>query len=100
MMCASKVFVLPSEREGFGIVVTEANAAGIPVVTVDMPDNAAKYLIEQGENGLVCELSPEAIATAIETLLHDRKPASYYAAFSEKYDWKNIIPQMEEVYGK
>ena len=48
---SSKVFVLPSAREGFGIVVIEANACGIPVITVDHKDNAARDLIEEGKNG-------------------------------------------------
>ncbi|WP_367884760.1 glycosyltransferase [Thermococcus sp. JCM 11816] len=36
-MKASRVFVLPSIREGFGITALEANASGIPVVTVVHP---------------------------------------------------------------
>ena len=40
-MKSSKVFVLPSTREGFGMVVIEANACGIPVVTINHPMNAA-----------------------------------------------------------
>ena len=43
----------PSRREGFGLVVVEANGYGTPVVVVDAPMNAAKELVEQGINGLV-----------------------------------------------
>ena len=46
-MKSSKVFVLPSTREGFGMVVIEANACGIPVVTVNHPMNAAVDLVDR-----------------------------------------------------
>ena len=45
--------VLPSSREGYGLVVVEAAAAGTPSVVVAGPDNAATELIEEGENGYI-----------------------------------------------
>jgi len=45
-MKSSKVFVLPSTREGFGIVVIEANTRGIPVIAINHKDNATRDLIE------------------------------------------------------
>jgi len=54
LMKSSKVFVLPSTREGFGIIVIEANACGITVITINHKDNAARDLIEEGKNGSVC----------------------------------------------
>jgi glycosyltransferase involved in cell wall biosynthesis len=51
IMKASKVFVLPSDREGFGLVTLEANACGLPVLTLDHPSNAATNLIHPGKNG-------------------------------------------------
>jgi glycosyltransferase involved in cell wall biosynthesis len=59
--------VLPSEREGYGMVVVEASAAGTPSVVCAAPDNAAVELIEEGVNGFVApDASPEALAAAIE----------------------------------
>jgi glycosyltransferase involved in cell wall biosynthesis len=59
--------VLPSRREGYGLVVVEACAAGTPAVVVADPDNAATELIEEGVNGFVVEdASPEALAAGIE----------------------------------
>jgi len=71
LMKSSKVFVLPSTREGFGLVVTEANACGLPVITVNHEDNAARDLIEEGKNGFVCQLNEEEIAKKIVKLLEN-----------------------------
>jgi glycosyltransferase involved in cell wall biosynthesis len=46
-------FVLPSEREGYGLVVVESAAQGVPVVVVAGPENAATELVEDGTNGAV-----------------------------------------------
>jgi glycosyltransferase involved in cell wall biosynthesis len=58
--------VLPSRREGYGLVVVEAAARGTPSVIVDGPDNAATELLVEGENGVVApSASPQALAAAI-----------------------------------
>lgn len=44
---------LPSEREGYGLVVLEALSRGTPVVLVEGADNAAVELVVEGENGFV-----------------------------------------------
>ena len=45
--------VLPSRREGYGLIVVESAARGVPSVVVDGPDNAATELVDEGENGFV-----------------------------------------------
>jgi glycosyltransferase involved in cell wall biosynthesis len=58
--------VLPSEREGYGLVVVEASARGTPSVVVPAPDNAAVELVDDGENGVVARsAAPEDLADAI-----------------------------------
>lgn len=58
--------LLPSRREGYGLVVVEAAARGTPSVVVAGEDNAATELIEEGVNGTIAPRSdPEAIAEAI-----------------------------------
>jgi glycosyltransferase involved in cell wall biosynthesis len=58
--------VLPSRREGYGLVVVEAAARGVPSVVVQDPDNAATELVDDGVNGFVAaSAEPEDIAGAI-----------------------------------
>ena len=62
--------VVPSRREGFGNVVVEAMAAGVPVIASTCPGPAA--LIDHGRNGFLVEPgSSAALAQAIEELLAD-----------------------------
>lgn len=66
LLAASTVHVSASEREGFGLVVAEAAAAGVPSVVVAGPDNAAIELIEEGVNGwIAASRSPDDLAAAM-----------------------------------
>ena len=59
--------VLPSSREGYGLIVVEAAAVGTPSIVVAGPDNAATDLVSPGENGYVSPSArPEDLAAAIE----------------------------------
>lgn len=101
LMKSSKVFVLPSTREGFGIVVIEVNACGIPVITVNHKDNAARDLIEEGENGFVCQLNEEEITKRIMRILENnsgRKMEEVCMDLAKKYDWDKIGDKIEEFY--
>jgi glycosyltransferase involved in cell wall biosynthesis len=58
--------LLPSRREGYGLVVVEAAARATPSIVVAGEDNAASELIEEGVNGTVAaSAEPRAIADAI-----------------------------------
>ena len=58
--------LLPSSREGYGMVVVEAAARATPSVVVPGPDNAAVELVADGVNGVIAAgESPQDIAAAI-----------------------------------
>ena len=81
IMKAARVFALPSVREGFGAAVLEANGCGLPVVTVNHPDNAARHLIIEGQNGFLADVDVVSIAEQLSAaiirgpLMHPRTAA-------------------------
>ena len=65
-LASALCLALPSQREGYGLVVVEAAARGVPVVVVEGPDNAATELVEEGVNGAVAaSAAPGDLADAI-----------------------------------
>jgi len=67
--------VLPSSREGYGLVVLEAAARGTPSVVVAAPDNAAVELVDEGRNGFVAtSAEPDELSAAIARVLAAGRP--------------------------
>lgn len=97
-MKSAKIFVLPSVREGFGIVVIEANACGVPVITTNHPRNAAKDLVIQNENGLLFEGTCQDLAEKITKVLSKNNWKNACKKQSQKYDWDIITSHIEGVY--
>ncbi len=63
---AATCMLLPSRREGYGMIVVEAAASATPSIVVAGEDNAATELIEVGVNGVIVRpAEPDAIADAI-----------------------------------
>lgn len=93
LMKASKVFVLPSRREGFGMVVLEAMASSLPVITLDAPMNAARFLVENGRSGFVIEAGE--FGRALLALLDDgklgRKMGMIGKSQAVRYGWENVV---------
>jgi glycosyltransferase involved in cell wall biosynthesis len=96
--------VLPSRREGYGLIVVEASAAGVPSVVVRDPDNAAVELVEEGVNGFVAtSADPEAIAAAI-LRVHEAGPAlrestsRWYASNAQRLSLRSSLGVVAEAY--
>lgn len=91
---ASKVFVSPSTREGFGITILEAYACGVRPVTVRHRDNAAQYLVRE-DAGTVTDLNADALATGIESQLKVRTKLDIDGA---QFDWSRSVDALKEAY--
>lgn len=97
LMKSSKILVLPSVREGFGLVVIEANAAGLPVITTRHKNNAAKDLIVDGVNGLFAEPDPRSIADKIIQALA-AKGTMRPKKDIDSYSWQVVTDRIEQIF--
>lgn len=102
---ASKILALLSEREGFGMVVVEAAACGVPTVTLDAPNNAAKDLIKDAQFGIISSDDLQAVADAIQQLLDIPQPiartnSKQLRRWAAQYDMRRILVRYEQAYLK
>jgi glycosyltransferase involved in cell wall biosynthesis len=96
--------LLPSRREGYGMVVVEAAARGTPSVVVAGEDNAATELIEEGVNGTIASSAdPQALADAIVRVhaagigLRERT-AGWFAQNAERLSLSSSLRTVLECY--
>jgi glycosyltransferase involved in cell wall biosynthesis len=68
-MARAHALLLASVREGWGLVVTEANTFGTPAVAYNVP--GLRDSIRDQETGLLVEQTPRALAAAMLRLWHD-----------------------------
>jgi len=101
-MKSSKLFVLPSIREGFPNTILEANACGLPAIIVRHEKNAGVEVVKDGYNGYRVELSHHEIAEKIINLLQDEKQLSVLREnskeFARNHEWSVIVDKIENVY--
>ncbi len=92
-----------SEAEGFGIVIIEAMAAGLPIIATDVP--ACREVLDNGNAGLlVPEGRVDLWIKEIKSLLNSEKLRDHYINKSIKnlrnYDSKNVILKWENIFLK
>jgi glycosyltransferase involved in cell wall biosynthesis len=98
---AANVYVHVALYEPFGLVLLEAMASGLPVVTLDGKGN--RDLIKEGENGyMINDQNAAAFADAIEKAVKDRDTYAAMSinatAFAQKYDIEEYINKLVSLY--
>lgn len=69
----ASLFVLSSDFEGMPNALMEAMALGIPCVSTDCKGGGARFLIDDGKNGLLTPIGDvDALAKAMERMLSDK----------------------------
>lgn len=100
----ASVFVLPSEQEGFGMVMIESMAAGTPVIASASKLSAASFLITHRRNGLLFKTQNDltfCLNTLLANPLLNTKLIENGLKTVMLYDWdKSIIPQAEAYFQK
>jgi len=97
---SATVFALPSVREGFGGVLLEANVCGLPAVTVDHPDNAARHLVVEGANGFLAAVGATDLSRALDVALTKAAAMDARAALQRTgylRDWSEISAAVSAV---
>lgn len=67
----SSIYALPSNYEGFGLVLIEAMACGIPCVSFDCPYGPSEIISNKEDGILVNNNDTEALASAINYLIEN-----------------------------
>jgi glycosyltransferase involved in cell wall biosynthesis len=95
LLSSAELLVIPSKREGFPRVVAEAMASGLPVVTVDLPDNGTKDVVRHYGVGLVAKPDPASLArgvTAVSLRWNEYSRAGLAAR--DSLDWDVVLAEV------
>lgn len=103
--CESSIFILSSRTEAFGLVLTEAEACGLPIVAFDCP-SGPRELMEDGGNGFLVRPvgNIEQLANRIIKLISDvslrKQMGQRSLELSERFKIENISQEWIKLYNE
>lgn len=102
IMAASDLFVLPSKKEAFGLVLLEAGIARVPIIASNV--GGIPEIIDHEKNGLlVTPENPRKLAESILTIINnnhkrDRYRENAYKKVKETFDAKIMANKTANLY--
>ncbi len=103
ILCFTDLFLLPSEKESFGLSALEAMVHKVPVVCSNA--GGLSEVVENGVSGFLCPIGDvNQMANRSFEILSDQKKHAEFKnnAFdrAKKFDIKNILPKYINIYKK
>ncbi|KNY26432.1 glycosyltransferase [Pseudobacteroides cellulosolvens] len=103
LFASSDIFAFPSITEAFGLVLVEAMASGLPIVSTTI--GAVPEVVMNGISGILVEPNnPEAFAEAIIRLVKNKtlrdEMARNAAQSAGRFELKKMIINYENLYGE
>lgn len=100
LLSKAHITLVPATHEGWGLVVTESNAVGTPVVAYNVP--GLRDSVKDGETGiLVKDNSPESLASSGVYLLKNRslleKLSLTALSYSRQFSWDTTTERFDTI---
>ncbi|OCT11051.1 glycosyl transferase [Paenibacillus pectinilyticus] len=92
---ACDVYVQPSRYEGKAVTVTEAKILGKPILITKYSTSSSQ--IQEGLEGVICELSVEGIIAGIEKIFWDKAFRQKIKNYCENMDYENSY-ELNKIY--
>lgn len=99
LMSKAHIALVPAVREGWGLVVTESNAMGTPVIAYNV--HGLRDSVQDGQTGILVNNNPKELAKAAVALLKDEghlaKLSHNALSSSMKFSWDNTADAFEKI---
>lgn len=96
LLSRCEVFAMPSRREGFPHVISEAMCCGLPAVTADYPENGAKNVVLDFGAGVVTGQTAQAFADGVAQARDDWERYSAKGLQTARtLAWSSIAERLE-----